>query len=133
MRGKRGANILIENIIFIVLNLVFLSILVLFLFLKMGSAAVLEEKYSKQIAMIIDSAKPEMEIYFDMEEGIEKAKDKVGEREIVSIQDNVVTVRLREKGGYSYSFFNDVEIDNIYPSKDEPTKMRIKITGYKNE
>ena len=53
-KSKRG-NILTGNVIFIVLNLVFLGILVLFLFSKMGSAAVLEEKHAKQIALIIEA------------------------------------------------------------------------------
>ena len=66
MKNKRG-EILVENVIFIVLNLIFLTILILFLFSKMGSAAVLEEKYAKQIALIIDSSKPRMEIHLNME------------------------------------------------------------------
>ena len=30
-------------------------------------------------------------------------------KNIVSITGNTVTVKLRDKGGYSYSFFNDVD------------------------
>ena len=69
-RLNKKANILTENIIFIVLNLLFITILILFLFSKMGSAAVLEEKYAKQIALIIDSAKPFTEISLNMEDAI---------------------------------------------------------------
>ena len=72
-RKNKKANILVENIIFIVLNVLFLTILVLFLFSKTGSAAVLEEKYAKQIALIIDSAKSGMIIHLDMEDAIENA------------------------------------------------------------
>ncbi len=108
MKNKRGV-ILAENIIFIVLNLVFLTILILFLFLKMGDVSVLEEKYAKQIALIIDSAKPVMEIKLNMKDAIEKAEKEKWEGRMVVIQDNIVTVKLREKGGYSYSFFNDVD------------------------
>ena len=80
----------------------------------MGSAAVLEEKYAKQIALAIDAAEPGMVITLNMEDAIRKAE---GERDIdklVSIEENVVTVKLREKGGYSYSFFNDVRADAAY-------------------
>ena len=123
---KRGSNILTENIMFIVLNIVFLTILVVFLISKMGSAAVLEEKYAKQIAMIIDSAKPEMEIYLDMEKGIKEARENgINDLEIVTIQENIITVKLREKGGFSYSFFNNVDVENIYPVDNK--NMRIKI------
>src|SRR3989344_8103555 len=115
-RDKRGENILTENLIFIILNIVFLMILVLFLFSKMGNASVLEEKYAKQIAMIIDSAKPEMEIYLDMNDAIKNAeKNSVDGNDIISVRDNVVTVKLQENSkGYSYSFFNNVEVSRIY-------------------
>jgi hypothetical protein len=129
--GRRG-TILVENIIFIVLNLVFLAILVLFLFSKMGSAAVLEEKYAKQIALIIDSAKPGMEISLNMEDAVEKANDEGWkEQHIVSIQDNIVTVQLREKGGYSYSFFNNVELSKTFFYDYEGENYIFKVEAYK--
>lgn len=110
--NKRG-TILVENVIFIVLNLVFLSILFLFLFSKMESVAVLEERYSKQIALIIDAAKPGMMIFLDMKDAIEKTeKEEIDE--IVKINDNTVTVKLRQRGGYSYSFFNDVVVTSYF-------------------
>ena len=48
-----------------------------------------------------------------MEDAIQKAeKENFPAGEIVKINGNVVTVKLREKGsGYSYSFFNDVEVN----------------------
>ena len=111
-RGKKG-NILTENIIFIVLNLAFLSILLLFLLSKTSETAVLEEKYAKQIALMIDAAEPGMRIHLNMEDAIEKAvKNKINPSDIVSINGNVVTVKLSEKDNNpqsSYSFFNDVE------------------------
>jgi hypothetical protein len=119
MKNKRG-NILTENIIFIVLNLVFIAILMIFLFSKIETAAVLEEKYSKQIALAIDAAEPAMTIHLNMEDAIGAAeKENLPIEEIVRINKNVVTVRLREKGGYSYSFFNDV---NVIPNPDAGKK-----------
>ena len=115
---KKRGQILVENVVFIILNLIFLTILILFIYSKSGSEALLEEKYAKQIALIIDSAKPQMEIHLSMEDAIKKAKEKWGEdkiSKIVSISGNTVTVRLREKGGNSYSFFNEVKLENIYP------------------
>ncbi len=115
--NKRG-TILIENVIFIVLNLVFLFTLFLFLFSKMGSAAVLEEKYAKQIALIIDTTEPGMKISLDMSDAIEKAKKEKTETDIVSIQENVVILDIRGKKGYSYSFFNDVNVTNYFSGND---------------
>ncbi len=112
--GKRG-NILTENIIFIVLNLAFITILLIFLFSKTESESVLEEKYAKQIALLIDAAEPGMRIHLEMEDAIEKAaKNEVNPSEIVTINGNVVTIKLSEKGNNpksSYSFFNDVGVN----------------------
>ena len=113
---KKRGQILVENVVFIILNLIFLTILILFIYSKTGSEALLEEKYAKQIALIIDSAKPGMEIHLNMEDAIEKAKSKdFDAKKIVSVEGNNVIVKLREKGGYSYSFFNDVELETVYP------------------
>lgn len=118
MEGKKGfwffskdkkGNILTENIIFIVLNLAFLSILILFLFSKVGDASVFEEKYAKQIALLIDSAEPVSKIEIKMEEAMKEAENKEYEGEIVNIQNNIVTVKFKEGKGYSYSFFNNVD------------------------
>lgn len=90
-------------------------ILLLFLFSKAGSAAVLEEKYAKQIALAIDASEPGMTITLDMENAL-KIAEKEGQNlgKIVVIEDNIITVKLREKGGYSYSFFNDVLAEESY-------------------
>ena len=119
MIHKKG-NILTGNIIFIILNLVFLSILIIFLFSKMGSAIVLEEKYAKQIALILDSAEPGMIIHLNMKDAIKIAnKEDRDLNNVISVQDNIVKVQLGEKGGYSYSFFNDLVYDidfSVYPN-----------------
>ena len=134
---KRG-EILVGNVVFIILNLVFLSILILFVYSKSDDGARIEEKYAKQIALIIDSARPGMEILLNMENAFERAgENNFDKNKIVSISGNAVTVKLREKGGYSYEFFNDVVLDNPYPIKvDDEEKFdnyRFKIQKYKNK
>jgi len=124
--NSNKANILTQNIIFIILNLVFLSILVIFLFSKMGNAAVLEEKYAKQIALILDSAEPGMIISLNMRDAIKIAnKENQDLDNIISIYDNVIKVQLKEKGGYSYSFFNDIDFSIYLNTSSEPIKEYI--------
>lgn len=123
-----------ENIIFIILNLVFLMILILFL-LKQGSGAiVLEQAYAKHIALVIDSAKPGMTIKLDMEKGKKLAeKNKIDFGDIVKIEDNLVIVKLSGEGGYAYSFFNGVDV-TAYPDTSDPehiTSYVFKINEYK--
>tara|TARA_Y100000034_G_scaffold121826_1_gene166525 strand:- start:58 stop:456 length:399 start_codon:yes stop_codon:yes gene_type:complete len=130
---KKKAQILVENVVFIILNLIFLTILILFIYSKSGSEALLEEKYAKQIALIIDSAKPQMEIHLNMEDAIKKAKNKWGEDKIgkiVSISGNTVTVKLREKGGNSYSFFNDVDVSVFHDNQKYTEEYVIIINKY---
>lgn len=116
--GKKG-TILVENIIFIILNLLFLTVLVLFLVKQGSGTIVLEEAYAKQIAMIADSAKPVMLIKIDMEKGMKLAEDNgVNFESVVSVDENIVRVKLSEKGGYSYAFFNDVDV-SAYADKAE--------------
>ncbi len=113
---KKGA-VLAENIIFIVLNLIFISLLFLFLFNVSNQVSQLEEIYAKQTAMIIDSAKPGMVVFLDMSKGFEKVKKDWGEEhlgEIVQIRDNQVFIQLGPSREYNYSFFNDIKVNKPY-------------------
>ncbi len=117
MKNKRG-DILVENVIFIVLNIIFVSILILFLFRQGSGAGLLEQTYSKQIALMIDSAKPVMEIKLNMEKTKKIAEEnKFDFKDVASITGNVVNIKLSQKGGYEYSFFNDVEV-KAFPETD---------------
>jgi hypothetical protein len=122
-KNKRG-EILIENIVFIILNVVFLSILVLFL-IKQGTGVVLlEDAYSKQIALLIDSAKPGTIIRINMEKGLDVAEEKgIPFDQIIFIDKNYLMVKLSEKSGVEYSFFNDVSV------KSYPDELDGKYTG----
>jgi hypothetical protein len=106
--GKKG-QIIAENLVFIILNLIFLTILITFVILRTGTDASVEEKYAKQIALMIDAAEPNMTIFLNMENAIDKGK-KNGINEIISVNENKVTVKVRDTGGYSYHFFNDVAV-----------------------
>ncbi|MFC1710552.1 hypothetical protein ACFLZJ_00100 [Nanoarchaeota archaeon] len=129
---KRG-RLLIENIVFIILNLVFLTIIVLFI-LKQGSGAVvLEQTYAKQIALLIDSAQPGMTLKLDMEKARKTAERNGIDFEkgsVININENVVTVKLSSKGHYSYTFFNDVDV-RAYPDYDKDQYI-FNVNRYKN-
>ncbi len=124
MKNKKAA-ILVENVIFIILNLIFLSLLIFFIARQGGGVILLEQSYAKQIALVFDSAKPGMTIFVDFEKGIEKIKSNFDESyykdvdkfksTILNFKDNIVTVKLKggDRLGYSYSFFNDIDLNNI--------------------
>jgi hypothetical protein len=130
-RDRRG-EILIENIIFIILNLIFLTILVLFLLRQGEGAVILEESYAKEIALMIDSAKPVMTMRVDMQGAFEVAKKNgIDKKDVIKINGNVVTVKLTKDSSYSYSFFNNVDA-NPYPDSTSENIYVIKVNGYKN-
>lgn len=112
-----------ENVIFIILNVLFLAILILFLLRQGQGAVILEQSYAKQIALLIDSAKPGMTLVLDMS----KAKDLLEKNgldfeNIIIKTDNIITVKLSESGGYSYSYFNDVDF-NYYVDDSDPENI----------
>lgn len=113
MRNKRGTEMLAGELIFVILNLVFISILIVFLVLRVNDMAVLEQMHAKQIALIIDSAKSGMAINLNMEKAFDNREKGFALEEIVAIDNehNLVTVKLHKDGGYSYSFFNEAEVN----------------------
>lgn len=116
---------LIENVVFILLNAIFLFILVLFLIKQGQGSVVLEQIYAKEIALLVDSAKPNMLIKIDMEKGMKLAeKNGIDFREAVRVDGNAIRVQFSENSGYTYSFFNDVNL-NVYPE----INARNKCTG----
>ncbi|MFH1325420.1 MAG: hypothetical protein ABIH49_01460 [archaeon] len=122
LNNKQGA-ILVENVMFIILNMIFISILMLFIFSKTGGAAVLEEKYAKEIALIIDAAKSGMIIHINVEDALKEAeKNNMGSNKIIFLDGNEVTVKLREKGSYSYGFFNDADVSIFPDDSSNPIK-----------
>ncbi|OYT35951.1 hypothetical protein B6U91_02195 [Candidatus Pacearchaeota archaeon ex4484_71] len=117
MRSKRG-QILVENLIFIILNLAFLAIMFLFVIKQGAGATILEQTYAKQISLIIDSAQPGAIIKINMADAKEVADEKgVPFVDVVSFNKNSVTVKLSKGGGYTYTFFNNVEV-NSYVVED---------------
>ena len=107
---KKQGEILLENVVFIILNLVFISLLILFIFKQSTGSGSLEQLTAKQIALLIDSAKFGSLIFLDIEDG-KKVDEKWFDnnfQDSVKINGNEVFVKFSENGGYSYSFFNDV-------------------------
>ena len=131
LKKNRKGTILLENIIFIVLNIMFIVILILFVYKHGSGAVVLEQSYAKNIALLIDSAKPVSELKLNMEEGFDLAeKNSVSRNEIVKIEDNIVIVKLTKDSEYQYSFFNNVDA-TTYADEIPNKNYIIKINAYR--
>jgi hypothetical protein len=128
---KKRGQILVENVVFIVLNLLFLSILIVFIYMQGNGAVLLEQSYAKNIALLIDSSQPVMDLKLNMQDAFDLAdKNGINREDIVKINGNTVTVKLSAEGGYKYSFFNDVDV-SVYPDIFPNENYIIKINGYK--
>lgn len=115
-RGKKGElNILLERVIFFMLVLVFISMLAYFVYSSSTGANVYEQKYAKQIVLLIDEARPNMQALIDFTDGIEVAKENKKEEGLVRLdkEKNLVEVNLGG-GGYDYHYFSGYEDISVY-------------------
>ena len=115
IKNKKGSDMLFPPLMFIILNIVFFGILLLFVIKASTGAFVYEQAYAKQVALLIDEAKSEMQILVDFEEGVEVAEKNKKKSNLISLdkEENKVIVNLGGKGGYAYKYFSDYEV-NVY-------------------
>ena len=112
--NKRGTGeILTNNLIYIILFLVFFMLMFYFVVGFQDGSSVWEEFYAKEIVKIVNEAEPGTEIYLDVT-ALTKIAFKHGKsrNEIITFNNlqNSVIVSLTSKSGTSFNFFNDVDI-----------------------
>lgn len=113
LKNKKGTDILNSTLIFLLLNVVFFAIMFGFVARAGSGATIIEQTYAKQIALIIDQAKPGTNIDINIEEVYEMAdKNKFSRQNVIKIdnEENKVYVQVSEERGYSYNFFNSADI-----------------------
>ncbi len=123
---NKKADILHEHVIFIVLNVTFFAVMILFLYLQGSSIHLKEEETAKQIALLIDASKPGTEIEINLKDLFAKAeKEGVSKTGVVKIDNdnNLVIVKGSEKSFYEYSYFNDVDVE--YNIKEDYLILKI--------
>lgn len=107
-KNRRG-DILMSNVVFILLVILFFSILLTFVVKQSSKEYILEDQAAKKIALAIDAAKPGTQIFLNLANVLEKnVRD-----EPITIQGNIVYVKLTEKTGYGYAFFNNVKAEVV--------------------
>lgn len=129
IKNKKGETGVLETTIFIILNVVFMALLLIFVYNSKNGAIVYEDIYAKQIALIIDNAEPGMVIGINAKNLLEKAeKNGISKEKTVSVKGNEVVVSLSENGGSSFSFFSDYDVEARFVENF----LEIKVKG-KNE
>ena len=113
LENKKGVELLHNTLVFVLLNVVFFAVMFGFVARAGSGATSVEQVYAKQIALLIDQAKPGTSISLDIEEVYELAdKNKFNRQEVIKIDNdkNQVYVQLDNGRGYSYNFFNSEDI-----------------------
>jgi hypothetical protein len=115
-KKNKKAKLPLETIIFLVLNLVFFVVMLIFAYSSGNREFVYEQTLAKEIALIIDNAKPTIIVSLDISKYIEIAeKNKQPIEKIVKLnkEENSVEVNLKQKGGYSYQYFSDSNVSIV--------------------
>lgn len=112
--NKRGEEQVLPQIIFVSLNILVFTILIVFVNSSSGGVSVYEPMYAKQIALAIDEASPGMNIRIDLSEGIEIAtENEMDRKKIIRVDndENFVRVKLSKSGSHQFYFFSDYYIE----------------------
>jgi hypothetical protein len=123
IRGKKGMNFLTENVVYVIIVLIFFSFLFVFVIKQGSDTAFIEQKTAKRIALAIDAANPGTQIIINLGDVLEEKED--GIEEVIRIGEGYVNVRLSEKSkdGFYYGFFNRAKVD--FELKDENLILKI--------
>jgi len=100
------------ELVFITLNILFFVLVSLFIYRSASGSLVYEESYAKNIALLLDSAKPDMYLVLDISPLIENAEENKYSGELVSVKDNLVKVQLDSSGSYSLNYFSNYSISS---------------------
>ena len=105
--NKRGMNVDFYTVIFLLLNLAFFAMMVIFVSNSDNSSLAYEQHYAKEIALLIDSSSPGMIFNLDFSKGFDIAKENSKFKDLVVIdeENSLIKVTLRNSGGYQIAYF----------------------------
>lgn len=112
MVNKKAENIGLEEVMFIILNLIFIFMLGVFVYSSGHRYFVYEETYAKQIALIIDNAKPDMVVLMNVNDIVDLSiKNNKNINDIFKIDEKEkrVVVSIGESN-YAYQYFSNYNV-----------------------
>jgi hypothetical protein len=113
MKSKK-ANLLTENLVFIILNVSFFVILLVFVYIQSSSIHLDEERIAKQITLIIDSAREDTLVKINFGDFLKRVeKNGVSSINAIKIDNdkNLVIVKGDKNSFYEYAFFNNLSVE----------------------
>jgi hypothetical protein len=115
MKNKKATNFITGTVMFIIINILFFSIIFLYVSNIGSKTNSLEQIYSKKIALVIDNLERNTEINISILEITSEAEKNKFYGEILSFDcdKGIVTVYASPGGGYSYYFFTKINQEDI--------------------
>src|SRR3989344_2704648 len=111
---KKGTNVLLDNVVYVILAIIFFSMILYFLRNQWFQASFYENYYSKEISKVVNLAKPGDEIVLDVQKATEIAqKQSLRSFSEIFQFDNVnneICVKLSAGRKKCYTYFNDVDV-----------------------
>ena len=127
--NKKAEGELLSPIIFIIANIIFFGILILFVYNLSSGALVYEEAYAKEIGLLLDKAKPGTSIYVDFEKGYEFiSENKIPLTHSVNISEQNVSVKLTKGTDkpYVFQYFSDNEVQLTFSKNENYVLVEVK-------
>jgi len=123
LKNKKAEELVTEQVIFIILNILFFVCVIFFIYRVSSGTSVTEEFYAKKIALIIDSMQYGTEVRFDVSELYSKASSNEYNGELITFDLNkkIVKVKLSKNSGYEFYYFSPLKSFE----KDEANKLLI--------
>lgn len=124
MNKKAEADeVLMQQIIFIVLNVFFFAALLIFVLMAGSEPAVVQEIYAKKIALTIDSMNPGMEVNISADKFYDAIKKPNVENPVVLNENSVIVKLEKENTGYIFNFYSDLKSIRVLINKNDPSKV----------
>lgn len=110
MRNKRGINLMLANVMFLVINALAFSGAFAAVSRVGTTATAFEESYAKQIALLIDASKPGTKIEIDVSDLAIIANERAFYPTVqLNCAENEIFVKLTSTSGYTYKYFTQLE------------------------
>ena len=123
-KNKRAQSTNLTGIVvYYVVVIIFLLLGLSVVYIKTHDSSVQEQVYAKQIALMIDKAKPGMNISFDISKMYEIASKNKYNGNVINIDSNnkKVYVNLISEKSYQYNFFSNVKV--VWDIKKDEKKL----------
>lgn len=109
---KKGEEILISNLIYLLVVIAFFAMLFYFVFSYSNGAGIYEEAYAKKLALALDNSLPGMYFVFDVKDVLEIAdKNGVNRENVFSFDKENSRIEVSLQNNKFYGFYSYVDYD----------------------